>query len=64
MKVKKRKSIAQLFAEGRPIDAAMNKAAQAARRLHRQAGQPLVVWRNGATVLVAPEDIPQDKAAK
>lgn len=62
MKIKKRKSIGQLFAEGRPIDAAMNKAAQAARRLHRQAGQPLVVWSNGKTVLVPPEEIPLDKA--
>jgi hypothetical protein len=42
----------------------LNKAAQEARLVHRQAGQPLTVWRNGKTVLVAPEDIPQDNAAK
>jgi hypothetical protein len=63
MKARKQKSIGQMFAEGRSIDAAMKKAAQEAQRRHRQAGQPMVVWRNGKTVLVAPKDIPQRKEA-
>jgi hypothetical protein len=61
MKARKAKSIAQLFTEGRSIDAAMKKAAQEAQRCHRQAGQPMVVWRKGKMVLVAPGDIPQSK---
>jgi hypothetical protein len=63
MKARKQKSIGQLFAEGRAIDAAMRKAAQEAQRRHREAGQPMVVWRNGKTVLVAPENIPPSKKA-
>jgi len=57
MKVKRRKSIGTLFAEGKPIDAAMRKAAQEALRKHKQAGLPVVVWRDGRTVHVPPEQI-------
>ena len=57
MKVKRRKSIGTLFAEGKPIDAAMRKAAREAVRKHRLAGLPVVVWRDGRIVHVLPERI-------
>ena len=50
------KDIAGLFREGKPIDEALNAAVHEALKQHKQQGQPLVVWRNGQTVLIAPED--------
>ncbi|MFI5382035.1 MAG: hypothetical protein ACHRHE_22295 [Tepidisphaerales bacterium] len=57
MKVKRRKSIGTLFAEGKPIDAAMRRAAQEAVQKHRQAGLPVVVWRDGRMVHVLPKQV-------
>lgn len=50
------RDISELFRQGKPIDEALNAAVREAVRQHKQQGQPLVVWRNGRTVLVAPED--------
>jgi hypothetical protein len=46
-----------MMADGRPIDLALKKGVREALVKHRQAGQPIVVWRNGKTVLVPPEEI-------
>ena len=51
------KDIARLFREGTPIDEALNAAVREAVKRHKQQGQPLVVCRNGQTVLIAPEEV-------
>ncbi len=52
-----RKDISQLFREGTAIDAAIAAAAEDAVLRHKQSGQPLVIWREGKSVLVPPEEI-------
>ncbi|MGO8749870.1 MAG: hypothetical protein ACLQNE_28325 [Thermoguttaceae bacterium] len=52
------KDIAQLFRRRTPITEALNSAVREAVRRHKQAGQPLVVWREGRTMLIPPELIP------
>lgn len=54
--------IEQAFIKGTPIDEALNEAVQEAVRQHKQAGQPLAVWRDGRTVWVSAEEI--ETAAK
>jgi len=46
------------FAEGTPIDRALAKAVQEALKRHKQAGNPIVEWRDGQLHWIAPEDIP------
>jgi hypothetical protein len=57
MKPKKRKSISQLFAEGTAINEAAKQAAIEARRRHKEAGEPIVLWSNGKIVWVPAEKI-------
>jgi len=40
------------------IQQAMGRAVRAALRRHKQAGNPVATWRDGAVVWVASEDIP------
>ena len=51
----KRPTPAELVRDGRRIDAAMRKAARQAWRLHKQAGIPVPLWKNGRTVYVQPD---------
>ena len=51
------KDIARLFREGTAIDEAMSAAVREAVLRHKQLGLPLVVWRDGKTVLIPPEEI-------
>lgn len=46
------------------IQEAMARAVRGALRRHKQAGNPVAIWRDGAVVLVAPEDIPVDDEEK
>lgn len=46
-----------IFREGTQIDHAVALAARAARIEHKRLGIPLVIWREGKTVLVPPEEI-------
>ena len=39
------------------VSEALQQAAQDAVEVHRQADQPLVVWKDGKTVLVSPESV-------
>ncbi|MBI4709771.1 MAG: hypothetical protein HY806_00340 [Nitrospirae bacterium] len=57
MKNKSEKSINAIFKEGTPIDKALKKAVQEALMRHKQAGNPIVVWRNGKIVWLKPEEI-------
>ena len=49
--------IGAAFADGRLIDEAMAEAYVDAARLHKEAGVPLVVWRNGRVTLIPPDEI-------
>ena len=49
--------IEHAFAEGTPIDRALEAAVQEALRQHKQAGNPVVEWRDGAMRWIQPEDI-------
>ena len=51
------KDISGIFREGKLIDKALNAAVREAVKRHKQQGQPLVVFRNGQTVLIAPEEV-------
>jgi hypothetical protein len=43
------------------IQEAMARGVRAALRRHKLAGNPVAIWRDGAVVRVAPEDIPVDE---
>ena len=53
----KKKDIAAMFRDGKEIDAALERAGRQALLLHKRAGQPVVVWRDGQVVWVPPEEI-------
>jgi hypothetical protein len=53
-----KKDISQIFAEGKLIDAAINKGIAQALRRHKQAGVPIVVCRDGRIVHIPPDQIP------
>lgn len=53
----KPKDIDKLFRQGVPIDRALAKAAREAILLHKRAGLPVVVWRNGRTARVDPDEL-------
>ena len=58
MKKKSEKSIDEIFKEGSLIDNALKKAIQETLLRHKQAGNPIVVWRDGKIVWLKPEEIP------
>jgi hypothetical protein len=51
------KDIDAIFREGTLIDRAMQAATREAIKQHKQAGLPMVVWRDGQTVLMSPEEL-------
>ena len=51
------KDISAIMADGKPVDLALKRGAREALVKHKQAGQPIVVWRDGKTVLIPPEEI-------
>ena len=53
--------IEEAFENPEIISEALAKAARNARRKHKQAGNPIVVWRDGEAVWIPAEDIPDDK---
>lgn len=40
------------------IEGAVQKAVQDALRMHKRAGNPIAVWRDGKVVLLPPDEIP------
>ncbi len=58
MKKKSEKSIDEIFRDGSLIDKALKKAVQETLALHKQTGNPIVVWRDGKIVWLKPEEIP------
>lgn len=51
------KDITQIFRDRTLVSEALNAAVREAVLQHKQKGLPLVVWRDGKTVLVPPEEI-------
>jgi len=54
----KSKDIAKIFADGTLIDSALKRAGEKALWQHKQAGNPIAVWRDGRVVWIPPEEIP------
>jgi hypothetical protein len=55
-----RRSAAERVDDLPAIQKAMARGIRAALRRHKRAGNPVAIWRDGAVVLIAPEDIPVD----
>ncbi len=53
--------IEKAFENPEIISEALAKAARDARRKHKQAGNPIVVWRGGKAVWIPAEDILEDE---
>lgn len=63
------KDVGALMRDGRAVDRAVYNAFLEAVRRHRQAGEPIMIRKNGEVVIVSPfevplpEDEPRDDAA-
>jgi hypothetical protein len=55
-----KRSIEEIFEDGRAIDEALKEAARDARRFHKAIGNPMATWADGRVVWVQPEDIVVD----
>ncbi len=53
----KPKDITKIFKDEKLISKALRKGVRDALRQHKQAGNPVIVWRDGKAVWIAPEDI-------
>lgn len=60
VKDKAEKTVDEIFREGTLIDNALKQAVHEAVIRHKQAGNPIVAWRDGKTVWIKPEDITTD----
>ena len=54
--------IAALFIDGALIDKAINDAVREAIERHKRLSQPIVIWRDGKVLTIAPEDIDKEVA--
>ncbi len=61
MKTPPTKSIEEIFAEGTPIDEALQKGLQRALWIHKQLGYPVATWIDGKVVWIPPEEIVVEK---
>ncbi len=53
--------ISEAFADPEKITQALIKGVREALLKHKQAGNPVVVWKNGKIVWLKPEEIPVSK---
>ena len=60
MPTEEAKDIDRIFEEGTAIDEALDTAVREALRLHRRAGNPVVIYRDGRIVWVPVEEIKMD----
>ncbi|MBM4136874.1 MAG: hypothetical protein FJ241_08605 [Nitrospira sp.] len=58
VKEKHRDKIAEAFSNPEKITQALAKGVRDALLKHKQAGNPIVVWRDGKIVWLDPEEIP------
>jgi len=54
--------IEALFINGDLIDKAINDAVKEAIERHKKLSQPIVIWRDGKILTIAPEDIDKEVA--
>ncbi len=54
------RDIGRIFREGKLLDEAARAAVREAIVEHQRLGLPLVVWRDGKTVLIPPDEITLD----
>ena len=64
MSVAEKKTIDELFRDGKEIDTALRNAVQQALLQHKRAGNPVAEWRDGKVVLIKPEDIVVEEKQK
>jgi hypothetical protein len=64
MSVAEKKTIDELFRDGKEIDSALRNAVQQALLQHKKAGNPVVEWRDGKVILIKPEDIVVEEKQK
>jgi hypothetical protein len=57
VKEKQRDKIAEAFSNPETITKALSEGVRDALLKHKQAGNPIVVWRNGKAVWLKPENI-------
>ncbi len=60
VKEKHRDKITEAFADPEKITQALAQGVRDALLKHKQAGNPVVVWREGKAVWIEPEDISVD----
>ena len=53
-----RPDIDQLLKDSRQMDAMLRRAVIQAIQMHKRAGNPIAVWREGKVVWLSPEEIP------
>ena len=53
-----RSDIDQLLKDTRRLDAMLRRAVIQAVQTHKQAGNPIAIWRDGKVVWLRPEEIP------
>jgi hypothetical protein len=53
-----------LLAYSEDIQAAVRRAVRHALRMHKRAGNPIAVWRDGRVVIIPPEEILVDDEPK
>jgi hypothetical protein len=51
------RAIGEIFDDGISVAKALRKATREALLLHKRAGVPLPIWRNGRTVFIQPGEI-------
>jgi hypothetical protein len=56
MVVEEPRDVGRLLGDRAVLDAALKQGAREALRVHREAGLPLAVWRDGRTEWVTPEE--------
>lgn len=57
MPTERRESIQEILEDDGRVTAALRRAAREAAILHKRAGVPLVIWKDGKVVHVPPEEI-------
>ena len=62
MEIREPKDISAIFLNDNLVGAALNAAVRDAVQLHKEKGLPLVVWRDGKTVWITPEEAERNLA--
>jgi hypothetical protein len=60
IKAEQRDKIAEAFDDPEKITQALAQGVRDALLKHKQAGNPIVIWRDGKAVWIKPEEIPVD----